>query len=100
LKISEKKVVFLLPSGKKTNFRQFWPSLEKYWKNPLVPSPGKNPSDAHAALLWLSDLCMTCLTPRRLVMQGYENVSVNITMPSTRMGTVLFSKPWWSQFER
>jgi len=42
-----KKVVFLVSSGK-TEFNQVWTHLEKFWKNPLVAHPGKNPSDAHA----------------------------------------------------
>jgi len=30
----------------KNNFYHFWSPLEKFWKNPLMPSPhGKNPSD-------------------------------------------------------
>jgi len=35
LKISAKKVVFLISSGK-NKFHHFCP-LEKFWKNPLVP---------------------------------------------------------------
>ena len=29
-------------------FHHFWIPLEKFWKNTLVPPPGKNPSDAHS----------------------------------------------------
>jgi len=28
-------------------FHHFWPPLEKFRKNPLVPLPGKNPPVAH-----------------------------------------------------
>jgi len=38
LKISSKKVVFLVSSGKK-QFHHFWAPLEEFWKKTLVPSP-------------------------------------------------------------
>jgi len=31
----------------KNKYHHFWPPLEKIYKNPLVPPPGKNSSDAH-----------------------------------------------------
>jgi len=45
LKFTAKKVAFLVLRGK-IKFHHFWPPLEKFRKNPLVPPPGKNPSDA------------------------------------------------------
>jgi len=52
LKIEAKKVVFVVSSGKK----QISPLLappRKIWKNPLVPPPGKNLSDAHVPLVYI-----------------------------------------------
>jgi len=46
LKLLVKNVVFFSLSGKKQFFQQFWPSLEKFWKNPLV-TPWKKSSEAH-----------------------------------------------------
>jgi len=40
-------VVFLFLSGKKQISPLLPPPLEKFWKNPLVPPPGKSSSDAH-----------------------------------------------------
>ena len=48
LKILAKKVV-LFPVGK--TFHHYWAPLEKFWKNPLVPPPGINPSDTHVYLM-------------------------------------------------
>jgi len=45
LKILAKKIVFLVLSGKK-QILPLLATLEKFWKNPLVP-PLKNPSDGH-----------------------------------------------------
>jgi len=42
-----KKIVFLVLSGKNQT-SPLWSPLEKFKKNPLMPPPGKNPSDAHA----------------------------------------------------
>jgi len=53
LKLSVKKVVFVVSSGKKINFTTFGPPLEKIWKNPLVVPPGKNPSDTHAPFVYI-----------------------------------------------
>jgi len=46
LKCLAKKVVFLVLSGEK-QISLLLASLEEFWKNPLVPPSGKNPSDAH-----------------------------------------------------
>jgi len=43
-----KNVVFLVSSGKKQISPLLAPTLEKFWKNSLVASPGKNLSDGHA----------------------------------------------------
>jgi len=43
---SQKKVVFLVSSGK-IKFHNFWPPLERFLKKTLVPPPGKNPPDSH-----------------------------------------------------
>jgi len=42
----QKKVVFLISSGKNQIYLLLAP-LDKFKKNPLMPPPGKNPSDAH-----------------------------------------------------
>jgi len=47
LKILAKKIVFLVSSGKNQILPRLAP-LRKIFENPLVPPPGKNPSDAHA----------------------------------------------------
>jgi len=31
----------------KNKFHRFWPSLENFWENPLLPPPGKIPADTH-----------------------------------------------------
>jgi len=46
LKISAKKVVFLVSSGKK-QISSFFAPLEKFQKIPYCDPPGKNPSNAH-----------------------------------------------------
>jgi len=42
-----KKGCFLSFQWEKINFTTFGPLLKKFRQNPLVPPPGKNPSDAH-----------------------------------------------------
>jgi len=44
--IFRKMSVFLVSSGKKTNFTTFGHPQKNIWKNPLAPL-GKNPFDAH-----------------------------------------------------
>ena len=46
--IWSKKRLFIQFWVVKSKFDHFWPALEKSWKNPLVPPPGKNPSDPMA----------------------------------------------------
>ena len=43
-----KKKLFFLFRVVKSKFRHFFPPLEKLWKNPRVPPPGKKSFDAHA----------------------------------------------------
>ena len=45
--IFSKKSLFSYFCGGKNKFHHFWPPIEKFWKNPLVVLPAKNPSDAH-----------------------------------------------------
>jgi len=42
-----KKGCFLSFEREEPNFTTFGPPLEKFWKNPLMAPPGKNPSDGH-----------------------------------------------------
>jgi len=41
------KIGFPSFEWEKVNFTTLVPPLEKFWENPPVPPPGKNPSDAH-----------------------------------------------------
>ena len=55
-----KKGCFLSFEWEKNKFHHFWPPpLEKFWKNPILSPPGKNPSDAHASASFipLSSIC-------------------------------------------
>jgi len=47
-KFQQKKVVFLVSSGKKINLTTSDLPLGKFWKKTLVASPGNYPSDTHA----------------------------------------------------
>jgi len=51
LKIAAEKVVFLVSSRIKQISPLLARPLEKFWKNPLVSSPGKNPSDGHVKVV-------------------------------------------------
>jgi len=67
MKFSAKKVFSYLRLGK-MNFHHFWPPPKKNfgysWKNPLLATPGKNFSDAHAYAN--QDLALFCHSRRNL----------------------------------
>jgi len=46
LKLLAKRGCFFNFEGQKTNFTVFGPPWKEFWKNPLLPPPGKKPSDA------------------------------------------------------
>jgi len=71
LRISAKKAVFLVSSGKK-QISPLSDPLENFWKNPLVPH-GKNPSNAHAhkqVKLHCKKLC--CITSSDNTVQQHQ----------------------------
>jgi len=51
--ISKKKLFFQF-RGVKTKFHHFLPPWKKFWENPLLAPPGKNPSDVHGSIWHVS----------------------------------------------
>jgi len=49
LRLLAKKGCFFNFEGLKRNFTTFGPPWKKFWENPLLAPPGKNPSDAHGS---------------------------------------------------
>jgi len=47
LKLLAKKVVFPISRGKKQISPLLRPPWKKFWENPQLSPPGKNPSDTH-----------------------------------------------------
>jgi len=94
LKISAKKVVLSVSSGKKQISLLLSP-LEKIWKNPLVVPPGKYPSDAHLYKAMAAEERRRTLITERWNIVSINETTLKLSQNTTKSGKVGGTNRTW-----